>query len=280
MPVWVWAALGAVLIAGIALAVDIQVERGSATTTAQAEGTRVARANGDATATTAAQVAATASAESQPTATATAPTSSPPPAPAAPPPATAPAVRGSAAVPPLAIPTSAPAATARPAPTTTPLVPPTAAPRATTRPAPTATRVPGKGQANAAVDPQAYADELTVDLIILATALDDVQSAVAAWREKKLSDDQLLKKVDQTSAALRAMYVREVGRDFPPQFKQIDDYYVEGLRAADRAYAALSRALHNLDSSELNTFSAEWNKALYYLKETVNKLKAAGYWGQ
>jgi len=137
------------------------------------------------------------------------------------------------------------------------------------QPTPTVSR---KGVANPKVDPQQYLMEMAGDLQKLADAVSEAGETVNAYEEGDASEDEVVANFTKAQTTVRDLYVREVQRDYPPQLKEIDDYYVESMRSATGLMDALVMALQTGDMKYLDEASQHADKFQYFLNELVKRL--------
>ena len=130
-----------------------------------------------------------------------------------------------------------------------------------------------KGQANAKVDPQKYAAELLADLQLLATAMDELSTLMDDWESGDVSEDEVVAGIQQAAAVMNDVYLREVQRDYPPQLKEVDDYYVETLRAGDRMFQGIVKYIQTADPKLLPEIQKAAKDFQYFGSEFLKRVK-------
>jgi hypothetical protein len=130
-----------------------------------------------------------------------------------------------------------------------------------------------KGQPNPKVDPQQYAMDLVTDLQTLADAMDELGTVMDAWENGDATDDEVVTGVQSAAATMNELYVREVQRDYPPQLKEIDDYYVETLRAGDRMFQLIVKLVQTGDASLNPQIEKAAKDFQYYGSEFIKRVQ-------
>ena len=130
-----------------------------------------------------------------------------------------------------------------------------------------------KGVANPDVDPMRYAEEMITDLQQLAGAVMLLGELATAYEAGELSEDDLVVGFTEQSAIVRAVYQREVQRDFPPQLKEIDDYYVESLRSASKMTDSLVLALQTGDMKHMAEAEHHAQQFEFFFNELARRLQ-------
>jgi hypothetical protein len=159
-----------------------------------------------------------------------------------------------------------------PQPTAKPGVTPTVKPitKLQVSPTPVVTR---KGQPNANVDPQKYVNDLLVDLQALAGAMDDLNTTMDAWQSGDATEEEVVSGVQSAAQTMNQIYVREVQRDYPPQLKEIDDYYVETLRAGDRMFQLIVKMMQTGDTSLTPQIQKAAQDFQFYGQEFIKRIQ-------
>jgi hypothetical protein len=130
-----------------------------------------------------------------------------------------------------------------------------------------------KGVANANVDPQKYLTELVADLQQLADAVTGLGEITNAYESGQATEDQVVAGFQKQAGVVRAVYQREVQRDYPPQLKEIDDYFVESLRSASRMVDSLVMALQTGDQKYVTEAEGHAQKFEFFANELVKRLQ-------
>jgi hypothetical protein len=130
-----------------------------------------------------------------------------------------------------------------------------------------------KGVANANVDPMKYAQEMVTDLEQLAGAVQALGDFANAYEEGSIAEDELVAGFNKQAGIVRAVYQREVQRDYPPQLKEIDDYFVESLRSASKMVDSLVMALQTGDQKYVTEAEGHAQKFEFFANELVKRLQ-------
>jgi hypothetical protein len=130
-----------------------------------------------------------------------------------------------------------------------------------------------KGVANSGVDPQKYLTELVTDLQQLADAVNGLGEIMNAYEGGQATEDQVVAGFQKQADIVRAVYQREVQRDYPPQLKEIDDYFVESLRSASKMVDSLVVALQTGDEKYVTEAEGHAQKFEYFANELVKRLQ-------
>ncbi len=137
-------------------------------------------------------------------------------------------------------------------------------------PLPTAVR---KGVASPNVNPEQYAKEILADLQIMSDSLSNIGKVIDsienAGELSEADQAKVLAAFQKEADAIRAAYNREVARDYPPQLKEIDDYYVESIRYASRTVDTVLKLLQTGDESLLSELETNLNKFQFFVNELL-----------
>lgn len=139
----------------------------------------------------------------------------------------------------------------------------------TVAPTPTVTR---KGVANSNVNPEKYVTEMVTDLLDLAAAMEEVSALGDAYDSGMIDEADLVEGFQQQAAIVRDLYVREVQRDYPPALKEIDDYYVESLRAATKMMDAMTLFLQTGDTKYYDEVTKQMTQFEFFANELTRRL--------
>ena len=183
---------------------------------------------------------------------------------------------------PAAAPTQKPqpaSPTEKPQPTTSDGKPSLAAEAAKLRAQPTP--VPArKGQPNPNVSPEAYVTEIANDANTMSQSLTKLSQLFDAVEQTdSLSDEeasQVVAVFQKEANAVREVYAREVARDYPPELKEIDDYYVETVRYASRFVDLFLQLMQSGDESLAPQLVESQGKFEFFGNELVARLNKLG----
>ena len=103
--------------------------------------------------------------------------------------------------------------------------------------------------------------------------MDNLSELMNDWESGAVSEDEMVAGVQHGAKVINEIYVREVQRDYPPKLKEIDDYYVETLRAGDKMFQLLVRLLQTGDASLMPQIEKAANDFQYFGSEFIKRVQ-------
>jgi hypothetical protein len=137
-------------------------------------------------------------------------------------------------------------------------------------PTPAPTR---KGVADPNVDSDQYATEVATDLVAMAESLGRIQTMLEGIEQETISDEEVVRGVEQEAKILNDIYARQIARDYPPELKPIDDLFAESTRYASRMMNSFVELLRTGDEQHLTEVEQHAEKFLFFFNELMAKLQ-------